>query len=154
MQGLIACIDLARSPGLNPDLHSLGILPTMFDARSLHCRQVLALLRQHYPDAVSETVIRRTMKLADAYARNLPITEYDRQGEVTQAFRRLAREVLMRPTRPDILAARGTARPLQRLDSHLRGAAADAAALREVPIGSCGCATSRASWCLTPCSTR
>lgn len=94
MQDLIACIDLARSPGLNPDLHSLGILPTMFDARSLHCRQVLALLRQHYPDAVSETVIRRTIKLADAYARNLPITEYDRQGEVTQAFRRLAREVL------------------------------------------------------------
>lgn len=40
----------------------------------------------------------------------------------------------MRPSRPDILAARGTARPLQRLDSHLRGGAADAAALREVPI--------------------
>src|SRR5215212_6599704 len=40
----------------------------------------------------------------------------------------------MRPSRPDILAARGTARPLQRLDSHLRGAAADAASLREVPI--------------------
>jgi chromosome partitioning protein len=94
MQDLIACIDLARSPGLNPDLRSMGILPTMFDARSLHCRQVITLLRQHYADAVSETVIRRTIKLADAYARNLPITEYDRQGEVTQAFRRLAREVL------------------------------------------------------------
>src|SRR4051794_7380701 len=40
----------------------------------------------------------------------------------------------MRPSRPDILAARGTARPLQRLDSHLRGGVADAAALREVPI--------------------
>jgi hypothetical protein len=40
----------------------------------------------------------------------------------------------MRPSRPDILAARGTARPLQRLDSHLRGEAADAASLREVPI--------------------
>src|SRR5581483_1597843 len=93
MQDLIACIDLARSPGLNPELRSLGILPTMFDSRSLHCRQVLTLLRQHYADAVSDTVIRRTIKLADAYARNLPITEYDRQGEVTQAFRRLAREV-------------------------------------------------------------
>ena len=94
MQDLIACIDLARSPGLNPDLHSLGILPTMYDTRSLHCRQVLELLRTHYPGAVSETVIRRTIKLADAYARNLPITQYDRQGEVTEAFRRLAREVL------------------------------------------------------------
>jgi chromosome partitioning protein len=94
MQDLIACIDLARSPGLNPALRSLGILPTMYDARSLHCRQVLELLRRHYPDAVPQTVIRRTIKLADAYARNLPITEYDRQGEVTEAFRRLAREVL------------------------------------------------------------
>jgi chromosome partitioning protein len=94
MQDLIACIDLARSPGLNPDLRSLGILPTMYDSRSLHCRQVLQLLRTHYPDAVPETVIRRTIKLADAYARNVPITEYDRHGEVTDAFRRLAREVL------------------------------------------------------------
>jgi chromosome partitioning protein len=94
MQDLIACIDLARSPGLNPDLGSLGILPTMYDSRSLHCRQVLQLLRTHYPDAVPETVIRRTIKLADAYARNLPITEYDRHGEVTDAFRRLTREVL------------------------------------------------------------
>jgi chromosome partitioning protein len=94
MQDLIACIDLARSPGLNPDLRSLGILPTMYDSRSLHCRQVLALLRTHYPEAVAETVIRRTIKLADAYARNVPITEYDRHGEVTDAFRRLAREVL------------------------------------------------------------
>ncbi|HLH22681.1 MAG TPA: ParA family protein [Chloroflexota bacterium] len=94
MQDLIACIDLARSPGLNPDLRSLGILPTMYDSRSLHCRQVLQLLRTHYPDAVPETVIRRTIKLADAYARNVPITQYDRNGEVTDAFRRLAREVL------------------------------------------------------------
>jgi chromosome partitioning protein len=94
MQDLIACIDLARSPGLNPELRSLGILPTMFDSRSLHCRQVLELLRAHYPGAVSETVIRRTIKLADAYARNVPITQYDRHGEVTDAFRRLAREVL------------------------------------------------------------
>jgi chromosome partitioning protein len=94
MQDLIACIDLARSPGLNPELQSLGILPTMYDSRSLHCRQVLELLRAHYPGAVPETVIRRTIKLADAYARNIPITEYDRNGEVTDAFRRLAREVL------------------------------------------------------------
>jgi chromosome partitioning protein len=94
MQDLIACIDLARSPGLNPDLRSLGILPTMFDSRSLHCRQVLELLRARYPGAVSDNVIRRTIKLADAYARNVPITTYDRHGEVTEAFRRLAREVL------------------------------------------------------------
>jgi chromosome partitioning protein len=94
MQDLIACIDLARSPGLNPNLRSLGILPTLYDARASHCRQVLELLRAHYPGLVAETVIRRTIKLADAYARNLPITEYDRQGEVTESFRRLAREVL------------------------------------------------------------
>jgi cellulose biosynthesis protein BcsQ len=55
---------------------------------------VLQLLRTHYPDAIPETVIRRTIKLADAYARNVPITQYDRNGEVTDAFRRLAREVL------------------------------------------------------------
>lgn len=94
MQDLIACIDLARTPGLNPELRGLGILPTMYDSRSLHCRQVLELLRAHYPGAVPDTVIRRTIKLADAYARNLPITQYDRQGEITAAFRRLAQEVL------------------------------------------------------------
>jgi chromosome partitioning protein len=94
MQDLIACIDLARSPGLNPDLRSLGILPTLYDSRSLHGRQVLALLRQHYPDAVATNVIKRTIKLADAYARNVPITEYDPHGEVTESFRQLAREVL------------------------------------------------------------
>jgi anthranilate phosphoribosyltransferase len=46
----------------------------------------------------------------------------------------------MRPSRPDILAARGTARPLQRLDSHLRGGAADenARALTEVLKGAKG----------------
>src|SRR5688500_18183979 len=40
----------------------------------------------------------------------------------------------MSPSRPDILASRGAARPLQRLEAHLAGGEAQAPALREVPL--------------------
>jgi hypothetical protein len=40
----------------------------------------------------------------------------------------------MSPSRPDILGARGAARPLKRLDAHLAAGVPDAPGLREVPI--------------------
>jgi hypothetical protein len=40
----------------------------------------------------------------------------------------------MSPSRPDILTARGAARPLKRLDAHLAAGTADAPGLREVPV--------------------
>ena len=42
----------------------------------------------------------------------------------------------MSRSRPDLLAARTAARPLQRLEAHLVGDAADAGGLRDVPIAS------------------
>jgi len=40
----------------------------------------------------------------------------------------------MSPSRPDILGARGAARPLKRLDAHLAAGVPQAPGLREVPV--------------------
>ena len=43
-----------------------GVLATMYDARTLHSREVLARLVEAFGDKVFETVIKRTIKFADA----------------------------------------------------------------------------------------
>src|SRR5208283_3772262 len=52
--------------GLNPRLQLLGVVMTMFDARTRLSAQVVAEVRQHFGELVFETVIPRLIRLAEA----------------------------------------------------------------------------------------
>ncbi|HOC12820.1 MAG TPA: ParA family protein [Propionicimonas sp.] len=81
---------------LNPELEVLGILGTMYDARTLHSREVLERVVQAFGDTVFHTVIRRTIKFPETTVAGEPITTYATTSPGAAAYRTLAREVLAR----------------------------------------------------------
>jgi len=81
---------------LNPDLELLGILGTMYDSRTLHSREVLERVVQAFGEDVFHTVIRRTIKFPETTVAGEPITTYASASPGADAFRQLAREVLLR----------------------------------------------------------
>ena len=81
---------------LNPDLSIIGVLPTMYDPRTLHSREVLSTVQQAFGDLVFTTVIHRTVKFPDAAVAGEPITAFAPGSPGSEAYRQLAREVLAR----------------------------------------------------------
>ena len=81
---------------LNPDLEMLGILGTMFDARTLHSREVLDRAVEAFGETVFHTVIRRTIKFPETTVAGEPITTYAPASSGADQYRTLAREVLAR----------------------------------------------------------
>ena len=81
---------------LNPELEMVGILGTMFDARTLHSREVLARVVQAFGETVFHTVIRRTIKFPETTVAGEPITTYAPNSSGADQYRTLAREVLAR----------------------------------------------------------
>lgn len=81
---------------LNPALQLDGILATMFDARTLHSREVLDRVVDAFGDDVLDTVIGRTVKFPDASVAGVPITEFAPEHAAAKAYRQLARELVAR----------------------------------------------------------
>ncbi|GAA4040194.1 AAA family ATPase [Nonomuraea soli] len=81
---------------LNDELVIEGLLATMYDARTLHGREVLARVVEAFGDKVYHTVINRTVRFPDATVAGEPITSFDPTSLGASAYRELAREVLSR----------------------------------------------------------
>ncbi|RNE66811.1 ParA family protein [Cryobacterium tepidiphilum] len=92
---LIETIDKVRDR-LNPAIELDGILATMYDARTLHSREVLERVVDAFHDRVLETVIGRTVKFPDASVAGLPITEFAPEHAAAKAYRQMARELVAR----------------------------------------------------------
>ena len=72
----------------------------MDDARTLHSLVVIARLVEALGDKVFETVIKRTIKFADATVAAEPITSYAANHSGADAYRRLAKELISRGGAP------------------------------------------------------
>lgn len=81
---------------INPSLEVLGILRTMFDPRTKLAREVSDDIGIHFPSWLLETVIPRTVRVAEAPSHGLPILRYDKRSAAAEAYRCLAAEVLDR----------------------------------------------------------
>ncbi len=92
---LINTIDLVKQR-LNPRLDVLGVLMTMFDARTRLAGQVVGDVRRFFPSRIFETVIPRAVRLAEAPSFGQPIFEYDRSSAASQAYQRVAEEICQR----------------------------------------------------------
>jgi chromosome partitioning protein len=79
---------------LNPDVRIAGILPTMFDGRTLHSREAVEILQENFGDLVFETKIRKTIRYAEAPVKGTSVLKYDSKGKAAKAYRDLAGEVL------------------------------------------------------------
>lgn len=85
---------------LNPRLHLGGILVTMFDARTLHSREVMARVVEVFGDTVYDTVISRTVRFPETSVAGEPITSWAPKSAGAEAYRALAREVIARNAPP------------------------------------------------------
>ena len=81
---------------LNPAIALDGILPTMYDARTLHAREVMQRVVEAFGDRVLETVINRTIKFPDASVAASPILSFAPEHPAAEAYRKLARELVAR----------------------------------------------------------
>jgi chromosome partitioning protein len=79
---------------LNPSVRVEGIVPTMYDGRTLHAREAIEILEEHFGDLVYETRIRKTVRYAEAPVKGSSVLKYEPAGPAAQAYRDLAKEVL------------------------------------------------------------
>ncbi len=79
---------------LNPRVHVQGIVPTMYDGRTLHAREAIEILEEHFGDLIYDTRIRKTVRYAEAPVKGSSVLKYDPSGPAAQAYRDLAKEVL------------------------------------------------------------
>jgi chromosome partitioning protein len=79
---------------LNPDVRIRGILPTMFDGRTLHSREAVEILQENFGSLVFDTRIRKTIRYAEAPVKGTSVLKYDSNGTAARAYRDLAQEVL------------------------------------------------------------
>ena len=75
-------------------MHIRGILPTMFDGRTLHAKEAVELLEENFGDLVFKTRIRKTVRYAEAPVQGTSMLKYDSKGNAAKAYRDLAGEVL------------------------------------------------------------
>lgn len=96
---LMRSIDLVRRH-LNPGLEICGVLLTMYDPRTNLSEQVAREVRTYFEGKVFDTVIPRSVRLAEAPSHGKPITLYDPHSRGAQAYVALAQEVISRGRQP------------------------------------------------------
>src|SRR5213078_3282726 len=79
---------------LNPHVEIQGILPTMYDKRTLHSREAVEILEENFGNLVFDTKIRKTVRYAEAPVKGTSVLKYDPSGSAAEAYRDLAKEVL------------------------------------------------------------
>jgi chromosome partitioning protein len=81
---------------INPELELQGIVLTMYDSRNNLSDQVVADVRQFLGDKVYDTVIPRNVRISEAPSYGKPAILYDLKCSGSQAYLRLASEVIKR----------------------------------------------------------
>ena len=84
---------------LNPRLSIHGVVLTMFDPRNNLAAQVVADVRQFMGDKVYDTVIPRNVRVSEAPSYGKPVLLYDLKCSGSQAYLKLASEVIQREHR-------------------------------------------------------
>jgi chromosome partitioning protein len=92
---LLKTVEQVRS-ALNPDLSIHGVVLTMFDPRNNLSGQVVADVRQFMGSKVYETMIPRNVRVSEAPSHGKPVLLYDLKCAGSQAYLRLASEIIQR----------------------------------------------------------
>lgn len=82
-----------QHPRLNPNLKIRLIIPTMYDSRKAHHREVLEELRRQFAGLVFDPPIKTAVRITEAPADGLSVIEYDPSGDAARSYIRLAEEV-------------------------------------------------------------
>ncbi len=92
---LLQSVELVRTR-LNPRLGVTGVLLTMYDGRTRLSSDVADEVRSYFGNLVFDTVVPRSVRLAEAPSHGVPITRYDARSAGADAYFRAAMEVVER----------------------------------------------------------
>jgi chromosome partitioning protein len=92
---LLRTVEQVRAT-LNARLAIHGVVLTMFDPRNNLANQVIADVREFLGDKVYQTVIPRNVRVSEAPSYGKPVLLYDLKCAGSQAYLRLASEVIQR----------------------------------------------------------
>lgn len=95
---LLSTVEQVRKT-LNPSLSIHGVVLTMFDPRNNLSSQVVADVREFMGDKVYDTIIPRNVRVSEAPSYGKPVLLYDLKCTGSQAYLKLASEVIQREHR-------------------------------------------------------
>jgi len=90
---LLETISLVKE-NLKPNLNIMGAVVTMYDKRNKLSSLVLDELEKHFPNKIFNTVIPRSVRLAEAPSYGKTIMHYDTNSRGGKAYEMLAREIV------------------------------------------------------------
>lgn len=93
LEKLLKTLKVVRD-SLNPELAIEGILLTMYDGRLNLSKDVAEDIRKHFPDVVFDTVIPRSVRIAESPSYGKSALHYNLTSSGSQAYLRLTRELL------------------------------------------------------------
>jgi chromosome partitioning protein len=82
--------------GMNKDLSMLGIIFTMYDARTRLSQEVVQQVTGYFKERVFRTIVPRNVRLSEAPSHGLPICLYDPACVGAKSYEALSREVMAR----------------------------------------------------------
>jgi len=90
---LLQTIELVQTH-LQPNLKIMGAILTMYDRRNRLSRQVVKEMRNHFPGHVFDSVIPRSVRLAEAPSYGKSILSFDGLSKGARSYKLLAREII------------------------------------------------------------
>jgi len=85
---------------LYPQLEVRGVVLTMYDGRTRLAMDVVQEVRKFFPDKVFQTIVPRSIRLAEAPSYGLPITVYAPTSSAAKAYAALTREIMLQDGKP------------------------------------------------------
>ncbi len=79
---------------LYPELSIRGVILTMYDGRTRLALDVVGEVRKYFPEKVFQSVIPRSIRLAEAPSYGLPISIFSPESTAARSYAQLARELL------------------------------------------------------------
>ncbi len=87
----------------NPALELLGVLINMYDGRLNLTVQVMEEIKKYFSDKLFASPIPRNVKISEAPSYGMSIIDYDRHSKGAAAYASVAREIMERSTKKELL---------------------------------------------------
>jgi len=91
---LVSTIERVRRV-ISPDLIIRGVILTMFDTRTNLANDVVLEVKKHFEEQVFNTIVPRSIRLAEAPSYGIPISLYSPGSIGANAYQELAKEILL-----------------------------------------------------------
>ncbi len=93
---ILKTMDQIKSAGINPKLELGGIIMTMYDLRTRLSQQVVDEAKEHFGEKVFDSIIPRSIRLAEAPSFGKSIFDYEPNSPGAHAYDQLADEVIQK----------------------------------------------------------